>query len=75
MSEQCLATMHVKIPLLTSKRNTSNRTGNKHSRNGLLGMVQRRKRLLKYLRRTEWDSYCFVLSKLGLRYNPRLVIR
>ncbi|KAG7992672.1 hypothetical protein I3843_02G138300 [Carya illinoinensis] len=27
MSEQCLATMHVKIPLLISKRNTSNRTG------------------------------------------------
>ncbi|KAE8709036.1 putative disease resistance protein RDL6/RF9-like [Hibiscus syriacus] len=30
-------------------------------------MVQKRKKLLKYLRRTDWDSYCLVLSKLGLR--------
>ncbi|XP_022722739.1 uncharacterized protein LOC111279933 [Durio zibethinus] len=42
----------------------------KHSRKGLLAMVQRRKKLLKYLRRTDWDSYCLVLSKLGLRDNP-----
>ncbi|XP_057724202.1 uncharacterized protein LOC130940160 [Arachis stenosperma] len=42
----------------------------KHSRKGLLAMVQRRKRLLKYLRSTDWDSYCFVISKLGLRDNP-----
>ncbi|XP_030546848.2 uncharacterized protein LOC115752691 [Rhodamnia argentea] len=42
----------------------------KHSRKGLEAMVQRRKRLLKYLRRTDWDSYCLVLSKLGLRDNP-----
>lgn len=33
-------------------------------------MVQKRKKLLKYLRRTDWDSYCFVISKLGLRDNP-----
>ncbi|TXG46796.1 hypothetical protein EZV62_026090 [Acer yangbiense] len=42
----------------------------KHSLKGLQAMVQRRKKLLKYLRRTDWDSYCFVLSKLGLRDNP-----
>lgn len=42
----------------------------KHSRKGLQDMVQRRKKLLKYLRRTDWDSYSFVLSKLGLRDNP-----
>ncbi|KAK7280727.1 hypothetical protein RJT34_25794 [Clitoria ternatea] len=41
-----------------------------HSRKGLLAMVQKRKRFLKYLRRTDWDSYCFVISKLGLRDNP-----
>jgi small subunit ribosomal protein S15 len=39
----------------------------KHSRKGLQEMVQRRKKYLKYLRRTDWDSYCLVLSKLGLR--------
>ncbi|CAL1398807.1 unnamed protein product [Linum trigynum] len=42
----------------------------KHSRKGLQEMVQKRKKLLKYLRRTDWDSYCMVLSKLGLRDNP-----
>nr|GEW17685.1 hypothetical protein [Tanacetum cinerariifolium] len=39
----------------------------KHSRKGLQAMVQKRKKLLKYLRRTDWDSYCFCLSELGLR--------
>ena len=42
----------------------------KHSRKGLQEMVQRRKKYLKYLRRTDWDSYCLVLSKLGLRDVP-----
>lgn len=42
----------------------------KHSRKGLQDMVQRRKKYLKYLRRTDWDSYCLVLSKLGLRDTP-----
>lgn len=42
----------------------------KHSRKGLQQMIQRRKKLLKYLRRTDWDSYCLVLSKLGLRDVP-----
>lgn len=37
-------------------------------------MVQRRKKLLKYLRRTDWDSYCIVLSKLGLRDIPEYKI-
>jgi hypothetical protein len=42
----------------------------KHSRKGLQEMVQKRKKYMKYLRRTDWDSYCFVLSKLGLRDVP-----
>lgn len=42
----------------------------KHSRKGLQEMVQRRKKYLKYLRRTDWDSYYIVLSKLGLRDVP-----
>jgi hypothetical protein len=45
-------------------------TQDKHSRKGLQEMVQRRKKYLKYLRRTDWDSYCLVLSKLGLRDVP-----
>lgn len=39
----------------------------KHSRLGLEGMLARRRKLLKYLRRTDWDSYCVVISRLGLR--------
>ncbi|VVB00887.1 unnamed protein product [Arabis nemorensis] len=39
----------------------------KQSRRGLVGMVQKRKKLLKYLKRTDLDSYCLVLSKLSLR--------
>eukprot|EP00252_Welwitschia_mirabilis_P009452 TRINITY_DN22033_c0_g1_i1.p1 TRINITY_DN22033_c0_g1~~TRINITY_DN22033_c0_g1_i1.p1 ORF type:complete len:428 (-),score=58.37 TRINITY_DN22033_c0_g1_i1:362-1645(-) len=39
----------------------------KHSRRGLELMAQRRRKLLKYLRRTDWESYCFVLYKLGLK--------
>jgi len=42
----------------------------KHSRKGLQEMVQRRKKYLKYLRRTDWDSYCLVLKSLGLRDVP-----
>ncbi|XP_061989941.1 uncharacterized protein LOC133708486 [Rosa rugosa] len=42
----------------------------KHSLKGLQAMVQRRKRLLKYLWRSDWVSYCLVLSKLGLRDTP-----
>lgn len=38
-----------------------------HSRKGLEGMLAKRRKLLKYLRRTDWDSYCVLLPKLGLR--------
>ncbi|KAI3777739.1 hypothetical protein L1987_47541 [Smallanthus sonchifolius] len=44
----------------------------KHSRKGLQAMVQKRKKLLKYLRRTDWDSYCFCLSELELEGNTNL---
>ena len=39
----------------------------KHSIKGLVAMVRRRNRLLKYLRKTDWESYCMVLTKLGIR--------
>ncbi len=38
-----------------------------HSRRGLLQMVGRRKRLLSYLQKTDFDSYQNVINKLGLR--------
>ena len=38
-----------------------------HSRYGLMKLVSKRKKLLKYLRRTDFQKYQEVLRKLGLR--------
>ena len=38
-----------------------------HSRRGLMKMVWRRRKLLKYLRRTKPESYRELIEKLGLR--------
>ena len=38
-----------------------------HSRRGLLQMVGRRKRLLDYLRKNNFDSYKSLIESLGLR--------
>lgn len=44
-----------------------------HSRKGLEGMLEQRKKLLKYLRRTDWDEYCVLITRLGLRDRPNEV--
>ena len=38
-----------------------------HSRRGLIKMVSARRRLLKYLRRTNLESYIKLIKELGLR--------
>jgi len=38
-----------------------------HSRRGLLMMVNKRRSLLDYLRKTEGDRYTALIAKLGLR--------
>ncbi len=38
-----------------------------HSRRGLLQMVGRRKRLLKYLQEKNYEAYTALIAKLGLR--------
>ena len=38
-----------------------------HSRRGLLTMVGKRKRLLTYLERTDYDAYKELIASLGLR--------
>ena len=43
------------------------RTGDKHSRYGLLRMVGRRRRLLKYLQRKDPERYREVITKLEIR--------
>ncbi|KAK6150050.1 hypothetical protein DH2020_017575 [Rehmannia glutinosa] len=73
MSESDCGSARVQVAQLTTKikhLSTVLQKKDKHSRRGLQAMVQRRKKLLKYLRRTDWDSYSLVLSKLGLRDNP-----
>ncbi|KAI3463445.1 hypothetical protein Pfo_020108 [Paulownia fortunei] len=73
MSESDCGSARVQVAQLTTKikhLSTVLQKKDKHSRRGLQAMVQRRKKLLKYIRRTDWDSYCLVLSKLGLRDNP-----
>ncbi|KAL0319093.1 UNVERIFIED_CONTAM: 30S ribosomal protein S15 [Sesamum angustifolium] len=73
MSDSDCGSARVQVAQLTTKikhLSTALHKKDKHSRRGLQAMVQRRKKLLKYLRRTDWDSYCLVLSKLGLRDNP-----
>ncbi|KAI4982843.1 hypothetical protein ZWY2020_023335 [Hordeum vulgare] len=73
MSENDCGSARVQIAQLTLKikhLSTVLHKKDKHSRKGLQDMVQRRKKYLKYLRRTDWDSYCLVLSKLGLRDTP-----
>ena len=38
-----------------------------HSRRGLIAMTARRRKLLEYLKRTEFNRYTAILEKLGLR--------
>lgn len=38
-----------------------------HGRRGLLKMVGRRRRLLEYLRRTDFEGYRSLIKELGLR--------
>ncbi|KAJ6850342.1 uncharacterized protein M6B38_264705 [Iris pallida] len=73
MSESDCGSSGVQIAQLTTKiKHLSSvlHKKDKHSRKGLHEMVQRRKKLLKHLRRTDWDTYSHVLSKLGLRDVP-----
>nr|GMD00945.1 Ribosomal protein [Ipomoea batatas] len=73
MSESDCGSARVQVAQLTTKiKHLSGvlHKKDKHSRKGLQAMVQKRKKLLKYLRRTDWESYCLVLSKFGLRDNP-----
>lgn len=52
------------------KEITAHLKANKHdfmARRGLVQMVSRRKKLLKYLERTDFKAYQEVIAKLGLR--------
>ncbi len=60
------------VSILTAriKEVTEHLKSNKHdhmARRGLIQMVGKRKRLLKYLENTDFEAYKEVVSKLGLR--------
>ena len=62
----------VQIGLLTNKINSlsdhfKQNKNDKHSTMGLLRAVNRRKRLLEYLKKMNFDSYKQILNKLNLR--------
>ncbi len=62
----------VQVAILTERINnlTEHFRGHKkdlHSRQGLLKMVSRRRRLLDYLKRKDQERYATVIQRLGLR--------
>ena len=62
----------VQIGLLSDKINNlsdhfKRNKNDKHSTNGLLKAVNKRKRLLEYLKRENPESYTKILTKLNLR--------
>lgn len=62
----------VQIALLSEQirgltEHAQNHKKDHHSRRGLIMMVSARRRLLKYLRRTNLESYSKLIQELGLR--------
>ena len=72
MHDSDTGSSEIQIALLTEKienlsKHIKQFKKDKHSSVGLLKAVNRRKRLLEYLKRNKLDSYKNVLSKLSLR--------
>ena len=72
MHDKDTGSSEVQVALLTGKIETLSKhikqfKKDKHSSVGLLRAVNRRKKLLNYLKRNKIDSYKNVLSKLNLR--------
>ncbi len=71
-SAQNTGSTEVQVALLTERINSlsqhlqANRKDH-HGRRGLLIMVGRRKRLLKYLERQDFEGYKTLIGRLGLR--------
>ena len=72
MHDRDTGSSEVQIVLLTDKIETLSKhidkfKKDKHSSVGLLRAVNRRKKLLEYLKKNKMDSYKNVLSKLNIR--------
>ena len=71
-SEKDVGSPEVQVAILTEriKEVTEHVKANKHdfmARRGLMQMVGKRKKLLKYLEKTDFNLYKETVSKLGLR--------
>ena len=71
-SEGDTGSVEVQVAILTDRINTltdhfKDHKKDNHSRRGLLMMVNKRRSLLDYLKRTEHDRYADLIKKLGLR--------
>jgi small subunit ribosomal protein S15 len=64
-SQVQIAILTEKIAMLTEHLREHKK--DKHSRRGLLGMVGKRRRLLKYLQMSNAAQYADVVKQLGLR--------
>ena len=64
-SQVQIAILTEKIAMLTEHLREHKK--DKHSRRGLLGMVGKRRRLLKYLQMSDASQYADVVKQLGLR--------
>ena len=72
MHEKDTGSSEIQVALLTEKIETLSKhitqfKKDKHSSVGLLRAVNRRKKLLDYLKRNKIDSYKNILTKLNLR--------
>jgi small subunit ribosomal protein S15 len=72
VSKNDVGSPQAQVSVLTAriKEVTSHLQANKHdhmARRGLIQMVGKRKRLLKYLERKDFEGYKAVVAKLGLR--------
>lgn len=72
VSKNDVGSPQAQVSILTAriKEVTEHLQSNKHdfmARRGLMQMVGRRKKLLKYLERKDFEAYKVVVSKLGLR--------
>ncbi|MDB5165178.1 MAG: ribosomal protein [Candidatus Saccharibacteria bacterium] len=72
VSKEDVGSPQAQASILTAriKEVTAHLQTNKHdnmARRGLIQMVGKRKRLLKYLERKDFDGYKAVVAKLGLR--------
>lgn len=68
----------VQVALLTAKiaslaEHLAQHKKDHNSRRGLRAMLAKRRSLLQYLRRTEFDAYASLISRLGLKdtYGPQ----